>query len=160
MGLAVLGVQVMVNVTVAIFKNHIHRTVRLPIYMVIIAGYVTIITMLLEAFAPDVFAQVGLYFQLIVAFASILVGAETFASKNSVIRAFFDGLGRGLGFCGALLLISVLRELAGNGSLAGFNLLHARPLMIVALPAGGFLTVGMLMAFFNWITGRPGAAAK
>jgi electron transport complex protein RnfE len=160
MGLAVLFVQVMVNLTVALFKNHIHTAIRLPIYMVIIAGYVTIITMLLEAFVPDVFGQVGLYFQLIVAFASILVGAETFASRNRIVPALFDGLGRGLGFCGALLLISLVRELAGYGSIAGFNVLHARPLLIAVLPAGGFLTVGMLMAFFNWISGRPGAAGN
>jgi electron transport complex protein RnfE len=93
----------------------------------------------------------GLYIQLIVAFASILARAEMFASKNTFMPSMFDGIGMGLGFLCALTIISFFRELLGRGSLWGFPILDAKPLLIMILPAGGFLAVGLLMGFFNWI---------
>ena len=155
MGVAVLSVQVMVNVTIAAMKNFIHPRIRLPIFMMVISGWVTITDMSMAAFAQEAYKQMGLYIQLIVAFASILAGAEMFASKNSIVKSFFDGIGRGAGFLVALVIISGCRELLGKGTLLGITLLGgAKPLLIMVLPAGGFLTVGLLMALFNWIDVR------
>jgi electron transport complex protein RnfE len=91
---------------------------------------------------------------LIVAFASILARAEMFASKNKIAPSMLDGIGMGLGFLFALTVISFFRELLGKGSLWGFPIVEAKPLLIMILPAGGFLAVGILMAFFNWIDAR------
>lgn len=155
MGVAVLFVQVMVNVSISLMKGFIHPRIRLPIFMLVISGWVTITDMLMAAFAPDAYRQMGLYIQLIVAFASILAGAEMFASKNSVVKSFFDGIGRGTGFLVALVIISAFRELLGKGAVLGVPVLGgARPLLIMILPAGGFLSVGLLMALFNWLDSR------
>jgi electron transport complex protein RnfE len=152
MGVAVLFVQVMVNTTVSSIKGFVHPRIRLPVFMLVISGWVTVTDMSMAAFAPEAHKQMGLYIQLIVAFASILAGAEVFASKNPVIKSFFDGIGRGLGFLIALVIISACRELLGKGTLMGVTLLGgAKPLLIMILPAGGFISTGLLMGFFNWI---------
>ena len=151
MGVAVLFVQVMVNMTISLMRKGIHPKVRLPIFMLIISGWVTVTDMTMAAFAPDVYHEMGLYIQLIVAFASILARAEMFASKNTVVPSMFDGIGMGLGFLFALTVISFFRELLGKGSLWGMPVVNAKPLLIMILPAGGFFAVGLLMAFFNWI---------
>lgn len=154
MGLAVLFVQVMVNVTISLMKNFIHPRIRLPIFMLVISGWVTVIDMTMAAFAREAYAQMGLYIQLIVAFASILARAEMFASKNRVVPSMFDGIGMGLGFLFALTVISFFRELLGKGSLLGIDILGTKPLLIMILPAGGFLAVGILMAAFNWLDSK------
>lgn len=151
MGVAVLFVQFMVNITISLIRKFIHPKVRLPIFMLVISGWVTVTTMLMAAFVPDVYAKVGLYIQLIVAFASILARAEMFASKNSIIPSMADGLGMGVGFLFALTVISFFRELIGKGSLWGYAIINTKPLLIMILPAGGFFAVGILMAAFNWI---------
>ncbi len=151
MGVAVLFVQVTVNTTISLMRKVIHPRVRLPIFMLVISGWVTVTSMLMNAFTPEVYKQMGLYIQLIVAFASILARAEMFASKNTVMPSMFDGIGMGLGFLFALTVISFFRELLGKGSLWGIPIVHAKPLLIMILPAGGFFAVGILMAFFNWI---------
>jgi electron transport complex protein RnfE len=151
MGVAVLFVQVMVNCTVSLMKNFIHPRIRLPVFMLVISGWVTVTDMTMAAFAPEAYKQMGLYIQLIVAFASILARAEMFASKNTFMPSMFDGIGMGMGFLCALTIISFFRELLGRGSLWGFPILDAKPLLIMILPAGGFLAVGLLMGFFNWI---------
>jgi len=154
MGLAVLFVQVMVNITVSPMRKFIHPRIRLPIFMLIISGWVTVTDMTMAAFAPEAYKQMGLYIQLIVAFASILARAEMFASKNTIMPSLFDGIGMGLGFLFALSIISLFRELLGKGSLWGYQIIHAKPLLILILPAGGFFAVGLLMGFFNWISMR------
>ncbi|MDP2166967.1 MAG: electron transport complex subunit RsxE [Thermodesulfovibrionales bacterium] len=152
MGLAVMFVQVMVNVTVSSIKNFLNPLVRIPVFMLIISGWVSVTDMVMAAYARDVYRQMGLYIQLIVAFASILVMAEMFASKNKVVPSFFNGLGSGLGFMVALVVISFFRELLGRGSLWGFEIAGgSKPLLIMLLPTGGFFAVGILMGFFNWI---------
>jgi len=151
MGVAVLFVQTMVNVTIALMRKVIHPKIRLPIFMLVISGWVTVTDMSMAAFAPDAYKQMGLYIQLIVAFASILARAEMFASKNKVTPSLFDGIGMGLGFLFALTVISFFRELLGKGSLWGFPIINTKPLLMMILPAGGFFAVGILMAFFNWI---------
>jgi len=162
MGLAVLFVQFMVNITISLIRKVIHPKVRLPIFMLVISGWVTVTSMVMAAFVPDVYAKVGLYIQLIVAFASILARAEMFASKSSVLPSMADGLGMGVGFLFALTVISFFRELVGKGSLWGMQIVDTKPLLIMILPAGGFFAVGILMAAFNWIDSRyrKGAASS
>ncbi len=166
MGLAVLFVQTMVNITISLMRNVIHPKVRLPIFMLVISGWVTVTSMLMAAFVPDVYAKVGLYIQLIVAFASILARAEMFASKNTIMPSMADGLGMGIGFLFALTTISFFRELVGKGSLTVptglasqhiFTFMQTKPVLIMILPAGGFFAVGILMALFNWINARQAA---
>jgi electron transport complex protein RnfE len=154
LGVAVLFVQIMVNLTVSLLRNFIHIRIRLPIYMLIISGWVSVVDMLTAAFAPVAYKEIGLYIQIIVAFASILSRAEMFASKNKLTPSFFDGLGSGLGFLVALVIISFFRELLGRGSLWGFPIVNAKPMLIMILPTGGFFAVGILMGFFNWIDMR------
>jgi len=160
MGLAVLFVQTMVNITISLMRKIIQPKVRLPIFMLVISGWVTITQMMMAAFVPDVYAKVGLYIALIVAFASILARAEMFASKNSIMPSMVDGLGMGVGFLFALTAISFFRELVGKGTLTVptglatqhvFTFINTKPLLIMVLPAGGFLAVGILMAAFNWL---------
>jgi Na+-translocating ferredoxin:NAD+ oxidoreductase subunit E len=154
MGIAVLFVQVMVNITISLMRNFIHPRIRLPIFMLVISGWVTVTDMTMAAFAPEEYKQIGLYIQLIVAFASILARAEMFASKSKVVPSMFDGIGMGLGFLFSLSIISFFRELLGKGSLWGYSIIHAKPLLIMVLPAGGFFAVGLLMGFFNWLSLR------
>jgi electron transport complex protein RnfE len=151
LGVAVVFVQTMVNVTVSLIRNFIHPKIRIPIFMLIIAGYVTIIDMLMSTYFREIYAQIGLYIQIIVAFASIFARAEVFASKNRFSPSFFDGLGMGIGFLLAMIVISFFRELLGKGELFGYTIVAGKPLLIMILPAGGFLAVGLLMGFFNWI---------
>lgn len=163
MGAAVLFVQVMVNITISLMRKVIHPKVRLPIFMLVISGWVTVTQFMMAAFVPDVYAKVGLYIALIVAFASILARAEMFASKNGILPSMADGLGMGVGFLFALTVISFFRELVGKGTLTVptglatqhvFTFINTKPLLIMVLPAGGFLAVGILMAWFNWIDAR------
>ena len=154
MGVAVLFVQTMVNATISVMRKVIHPRIRLPIFMLVISGWVTIVDMSMAAFAPDAYKQMGLYIQLIVAFASILARAEMFASKNKIAPSMVDGIGMGLGFLFALTVISFFRELLGKGSLWGIPIVNTKPLLIMILPAGGFFAVGILMALFNWIDTR------
>lgn len=151
MGFAVVFVQVMVNVTVSLLRKVIHPRIRIPIFMLIIAGWVSVIDMGMAAFFRETYAKIGLYIQLIVAFASIFARAEVFAGKNKVVPSFFDGFGMGIGFLIALCIIGFFRELLGKGSLWGYQIIGTKPLLFMIMPAGGFLAVGILMAFFNWI---------
>jgi electron transport complex protein RnfE len=160
MGVAVVFVQVMVNLTVSAMRKFIHPRIRLPIFMLIISGWVTVVNLLMDAYVPDVYKEVGLYIQLIVAFASILARAEMFASKNRITPSLFDGLGMGLGFLVALVFISIFREVLGKGSILGVTLINTKPLLILVLPAGGFFAVGILMALFNWLYARYAAKGQ
>ena len=154
LGIAVIFVQTMVNATVSLMRNFIHPKIRIPIFMLIIAGYVTIIALLMATYARPVYKDIGLYIQIIVAFASIFARAEVFANKNKVWPSICDGFGMGLGFLLAMIVISFFRELLGKGALFGYPILDSGPLLIMILPAGGFIAVGLLMAFFNWIDMR------
>ncbi len=154
LGVAVVFVQTMVNLTVSIIRKFIHPKIRIPIFMLIIAGYVTIIDMLMSTYARPIYKEIGLYIQIIVAFASIFARAEVFASKNKIIPSAIDGFGSGVGFLLAMIVISFFRELLGKGELYGYSLISGNPLLIMILPAGGFLAVGLLMGFFNWVDMR------
>jgi electron transport complex protein RnfE len=156
LGIAVLAVQVLSSVTVALARGLIHPRVRIPVYTIIIAVWVSAIDMTLAAFAPTVYAQVGLYVKLIVAFAIIISRLEAFASRQPLVPAFWDGFGMGLGFLLALVVIGAFREVLGSGSIAGVKLFASRPLLFFALPAGGFFSIALLMAFFNHLDYRRG----
>ena len=154
LGIAVIFVQTMVNATVSLMRNFIHPKIRIPIFMLIIAGYVTIIDLLMATYARPIYKEIGLYIQIIVAFASIFARAEVFANKNKIVPSICDGLGMGIGFLLAMLVISFFRELLGKGELFGYSIISGNPLLIMVLPAGGFLAVGLLMGFFNWVDMR------
>ncbi len=151
LGIAVVFVQTMVNATISLMRNFIHPKIRIPIFMLVIAGYVTIIDLLMATYARPIYKEIGLYIQIIVAFASIFARAEVFASKNKVWSSICDGFGMGVGFLLAMLVISFFRELLGKGELFGYSIIAGNPLLIMILPAGGFLAVGLLMGFFNWV---------
>lgn len=159
MGIAVWFVHVMVEVTVAAFKKFIHPRIRIPIFMLIISVWVTVINLIMAAFVRDIYKEIGLYLQLIVAFASLLARSEAFAAKNKVMHSFMDGMGMGIGFTLALVIVSFFRELIGAGAVWGQAIVETKPVLIFILPAGGFFTVGILIAFFNWMEARGKAKA-
>ncbi|MBI5694476.1 MAG: electron transport complex subunit RsxE [Nitrospirae bacterium] len=154
MGVAVLFVMTMVNITVSIFKDFINPKVRIPAYILIIALYVSMTDMVMAAYARSAYKEMGLYIQLIVVFAIIISRAELFASKNKVIPSAVDGIGMGLGFLFALVLVGAVRELIGKGSLLGYSIFGGDAVLIMVLPTGGFFAIGLLMGLFNWIEDR------
>lgn len=156
MGVAVLAVQVLSSMTVTLFRGFIHDKVRIPVYTIVIAVWVTVIDMILAAYVPDVYAEIGLYIKLIVAFAIIISRLEVFASKYPLIPSITDGFAMGLGFCFALVLIGSFREVLGNGSFWGVAIVETQPILLFILPAGGFFTIGLLMAAMNWIDTKRG----
>jgi len=151
LGTAVLFVQVFSSCTIAAIKNFIHPRIRIPTYTLTIATWVTVIDLVLAAYVPDAYKQVGLFVKLIVAFAIITMRLEMFACKNTVTSSFFDGVGMGLGFMVGMVAIGFVRELLGTGMLMGYDILGFKPLLFFVLPAAGFFCVGIMMAMFNYI---------
>jgi len=153
MGLSVLFVITANNVVVSIFRKWVNPKVRVPVYITSIATIVTVVILTLQAYFPDIYKELYLYLNLIVVFAIILARAEVFAAKNSVIPSFFDGLGMGAGFAGAMVFIAIFRELLGAGTLMGFQVMGASydPALIIILPPGGFIIIGLMIASFNLI---------
>lgn len=151
MGLSVMFVITANNVVVSIFRNYVNPKVRVPVYITSIATIVTVVQLVLEAYFPVLFKELSIYLALIVVFAIILARAEVFAAKNTVVPSFFDGLGMGSGFAGAMVLIGVIRELFGSGTVFGFTVLGEwyNPVLIMVLPPGGFILIGLLIAGFN-----------
>ena len=151
MGLTVLFVITANNVVVSITRKWVNDKVRVPVYITSIATIVTIVQLVLQAFAPTLYKQLGVYLALVVVFAIILARAEVFASKNKIIPSLFDGLGMGCGFTIAMLVISVVREILGNGTIAGIQVLGSwyNPALIMILPAGAFILIGYMMGGVN-----------
>jgi len=154
MGIAVLFVMTMTNVTVSLLRNFINPKVRIPSYVFITATWVTVIDQVMSAYQRPVYKEMGLYIMLIVAFAIILSRAEMFASKNKLLPSFVDGVGMGLGFTLSLMLLGVFREFLGKGSLWGVHILPVKPLLIMIMPTGGFFAMGLMMGWLNWIDRR------
>jgi len=148
MGLIVSAALVCSGVVISLLRNILPDAIRLTIHIVIIAGFVSCADMLLRAYSPELRASLGIYLPLIVVSGIVLSRAEDFASKNNVLAAAVDGLSMGLGFTVALTLLSAIREILGSGTLMGFALLGAdyTPVLFFALPAGGFITLGCLIA--------------
>ncbi|MEX1308642.1 MAG: electron transport complex subunit E [Eubacteriales bacterium] len=154
MGLAATFVLVSSNVVVALLRNFIPDKVRIPAFIVIIATFVTIVQLLMEAFVPALFESLGIFIPLIVVNCIILGRAESFASKNPVLLSLMDGIGMGLGFTLGLLMISTVREILGNGTFFGMSLFGAnfQPAIMMILAPGGFLALGLIMAAIKKIS--------
>ncbi len=150
MGVATMAVLIMSNVVIAMIKNLIPDKVRIPAFIVVIASFVTVIEMLMQAYVPSLYAALGVFIPLIVVNCIILGRAEAFASKNGVLDSALDGVGIGLGFTLSLTVIGAVREILGSGSIFGLNLgiSDYMPLVFVLAP-GAFLVLGFLMVLFN-----------
>lgn len=156
MGLSATAVLIASNSLISLLRKAIPEKIRIAAYIVIIAAFVTIIQMLLDAFLPDLASQLGIFIPLIVVNCIILARAESFASKNKVMDSAIDGLGMGLGFTGALCIISAIREIIGFGTIWDITLYgkFITPAAIIAMPPGGFLVLGSLIALINYITNK------
>lgn len=155
MGVAATLVLVCSNAVISALRKVIPDKVRIPAYITIIAGFVTIVQMLVKAFSPAINDSLGIFLPLIVVNCIILGRAEMYASKNPVLPSIFDGLGMGIGFTAALLLMGMIRELLGSGTLFGFQIMPVQ-ILIFILPPGGFFVFGMLIAFANKLNTKAG----
>jgi len=153
MGLSVLFVITANNVVVSLFRHWVNPKVRVPVFITSIATIVTVVQLVLQAYFPVLFKELSIYLALIVVFAIILARAEVFAAKNTVIPSFFDGFGMGAGFAGAMVLIGIIRELFGSGTVFGMQVMGAGydPALIMILPPGGFILIGLMIGTFNLI---------
>lgn len=151
MGLATTFVLVGSNIVISLLKKIIPDAVRLPCYIVIIAGFVTLIEFLLKGYLPALYDSLGIFLSLITVNCIILGRAEIFASKNKLIPSILDGLGMGLGFTFALFIMGAVREIMGTGSIFGVNIpfITENPMSIFIMPAGGFFTLGIIIAVVN-----------
>jgi electron transport complex protein RnfE len=150
MGLATTFVLLCSNILVSLLRKIIPNQIRIPAFIVIIATFVTIVELSMKAFFPDLYKQLGLFIPLIVVNCVILGRAEAFASKNSPFLSILDGLGMGCGFTLSLMLISAVRELFGSNKLLGLMIIPGfEPSTMMILPAGGFLTIGILFGIIN-----------
>jgi len=159
MGIAATAVLVGSNAVISLLRNIIPDKVRIPAYITIIAGFVTIIQMLVKAYAPAIDDALGIYLPLIVVNCIILGRAESFAGKNKVLPSILDGLGMGIGFTITLLLMGSIREIIGSGTWFGMTLNNGsiiQPMLILILPPGGFFVFGLLIALANKIAEGKG----
>ena len=156
MGVATTCVLILSNLLISVFRNVIPNQVRITAFIVIIATLVQVIDFFMAAIVPDVHKELGAFIALIVVNCIILGRAESFAAKNNPWLSVLDGTGMGLGFTFALLVIGIIREILGNGSLFNISLFGPKfePWVIMILPPGGFLTLGFLLLIFNWYTQR------
>ena len=159
MGVAATMVLVCSNAVISLLRKFIPDKVRIPAYITIIAGFVTVVQMLVKAFAPAINDSLGIFLPLIVVNCIILGRAEMFAGKNPVIPSILDGLGMGVGFTAALLLMGIIRELFGAGSVFGVQLLPFK-ILIFILPPGGFFVFGILIMLANKLNTRAGRKVK
>lgn len=155
MGLAATFVLICSNAVVSMLRNVIPDKVRIPAYITIIAGFVTVVQMLVKAFAPAIDESLGIYLPLIVVNCIILGRAEMYARSNKVLPSILDGLGMGIGFTIAMLMMGSIRELLGAGTLFGLPITNGiiPPMLIFILPPGGFFVFGMLIALANKLAG-------
>jgi len=150
MGLATMFVLVMSNIVISLIKNLIPDKVRIPSFIVVIAAFVTIVDLSMNAYLPALHEQLGLFIPLIVVNCIVLGRAEAFASKNNMLMSFIDGLGMGIGFLIALLIIASCREVLGANKFLGYEVIPGwRPIAIMVLPAGAFITMGIILGAMN-----------
>lgn len=155
MGIAVIFVLTCSNFLIAIIRKAIPDTIRLPVFIIIISTFVTIIDYVLHAFLPELYSQLGVFVPLIVVNCIILGRAEAFASKNGVFASFLDGLGCGFGYLFIILAMGIIRELLGTGTIFGKLVLGttfaSSPVVYMILPPGGFLIIAFLMGITNFL---------
>lgn len=149
MGLATTFVLVMSNIVVSIFKSMIPDKVRIPAFIVIIASFVTIVELTMQAYVPALFESLGLFIPLIVVNCLVLGRAEAFASKNNLWSSIVDGMGMGLGFAFALTLLGAVRELLGGGAIFGLKFIQGDGMLVFVLAPGAFIALGYLIAIMN-----------
>ena len=169
MGVATMAVLILSNLVISLIKNLIPDKVRIPAFIVVIASFVTIISMLMQAYVPALYASLGVFIPLIVVNCIILGRAEAYAGKHGPIPSLFDGIGMGLGFTVGLTLIGMFRELIGAGTLFGIQVMPSayEPVNIFIMAPGAFLVLAMLVAVQNRIkrqksekTGKPAVPAE
>ena len=161
MGLSVTAILICSNVVISLLRKVIPSQVRIAAYIVVIAGFVTIVDLLLQAFAQDIAESLGVFIPLIVVNCIILARAESFASKNKILPAAVDGLCQGIGYTLVLVVMSAIRELLGAGTLNGVEVFPSEyAVQMLALPVGGFLTLGFLIALMQWARSKTGQGGK
>lgn len=160
MGLAATFVLIASNLVISMLRKMVPDEIRIPIFIVVIAGFVTVIQFVMEGYAPTLNKALGIFIPLIVVNCIILARAEAFASKNGVVDSALDGLGMGLGFTLGLTVLGAIRELLGSGTLLGLAVTPSvfEPALLVVLAPGGFMVLGISMAIFRVLQAR--AAAK
>ncbi len=156
MGLAATFVLVCSGLVIALLRRAIPDKIRIPAYIVVIAAFVTVVELVMKAFLPALDAALGIFIPLIVVNCIIFARAESYAGKNPPLASAVDGLGMGLGFTGALTLLSIVREIIGAGTAFGMPVLGAayQPMLLVVLAPGGFICLGLLLGTYNRITGK------
>ena len=154
MGLATMFVLICSNIVVSLIKNLTPDKVRIPVFIVVIASFVNILQMVMQAYVPSIYAALGLLIPLIVVNCVILGRAESFACKNGPVESLMDGIGIGLGFTLGLTLLGIVRELLGAGSVFGLTLMpETYNMLLFVLPPGAFITLGFLVAIVNKVRG-------
>ena len=156
MGVSVLIILTLSNIFISLLRKIIPNEVRIACYIVVVAGFVTIVDLCLQAFLPSIAESLGVFIPLIVVNCIILGRAEAFASKNSVGASAVDGICQGLGYTVVLFILSAFRELFGSGKLLGVQIMPESytPALMLVLPVGGFLCLGTLIAIMQWALGR------
>ena len=156
MGLSTTAVLIASNIIISLIRNFIPNKVRIAAYIIVIAGCVTAVEMALDAFAPAISKSLGIFIPLIVVNCIILGRAEAFASKNGVVKSALDGIGMGLGFTLALVILGSIREILGNGTFLGIQLFGEgfQPATILILPPGAFIVLGIVLAVINLISAK------
>ena len=150
MGLATMFVLICSNIVISLIKKLTHDMVRIPVFIVVIASFVTLLQMVMQAYLPYIYASLGLFIPLIVVNCIILGRAEAFAAKNGPVESLMDGVGIGLGFTIGLTLLGICREILGAGSVFGITLLpETYNILLFVLPPGAFITLGFLIAIVN-----------
>ena len=149
MGVSSLVVLAVSNLVISLLRKIIPDEVRLPAFIVVVASFVTVVELLMEAYIPSLYAALGIYIPLIVVNCIILGRAEAYASKNPPIVSLFDGIGMGLGFTVALTIIGAIRELLGNGSIFGLEIPGYEPMAFFVRAPGAFLVLAVLVAIMN-----------
>ena len=149
MGLATMFVLILSNIVISLIAPVVPDKVHIPVYIVVIATFVTLLELLMKAYVPDIYATLGLFIPLIVVNCIVLGRAEAFANKNGVGASALDGVGVGLGFTLSLTVIGLVRELLGSGSAFGFKLLPGDGILAFVLAPGAFIVIGYLMVLFN-----------
>lgn len=149
MGLATMFVLILSNIAISLVAPKVPDKVHIPVYIVVIATFVTVLQLLMQAYVPSVYKTLGLFIPLIVVNCIVLGRAEAFANKNSVLDSALDGIGIGLGFTLSLTVIGIVREILGSGSVFGFKFVPGDGILAFVMAPGAFMVLGYLMALFN-----------
>ena len=149
MGLATTFVLILSNMSISLLKNFIPNKVHIPCYIVVIASFVTVLQLLMQAYVPSIYETLGLFIPLIVVNCIVLGRAEAYASKNNVFDSAVDGISRGLGFAMALTILGSIREILGSGSIFGWKFIEGDAILVFVLAPGAFIAMGYLIAIMN-----------